>query len=136
MTVLMADIAIKEEIEPNEFHDWFLYFFVSNKEYSQYCSSGSVKKEKVLGRLTIMKNHFSKHFKLNAPSESENNSGLESKMPEKIQNEPGEQPDAVLVSNENENNSETEEISGHEENIQTLDFPADNEAELLIEQGA
>ena len=71
MVVIMADIAIKEEIEPDEFHDWFLYFFVSNKEYSQYCSSGSIKKEKVLGRLTTMEAHFTKHFKLDAPAEAE-----------------------------------------------------------------
>ena len=38
--------------------------------------------------------------------------------------------------NENEDNSETEEVSGQEENIQTLDFPMDNEAEPLIEQDA
>ena len=66
MVVIMADIAIKEEIEPNEFHDWFLYFFVSCKDYSQYCS-----KEKVLGRLTTMEAHFTKHFKLDAPAEAE-----------------------------------------------------------------
>ena len=71
MVVIMADIAIKEEIEPNEFHDWFLYFFVSCKDYSQYCSSGSIKKEKVLGRLTTMEAHFTKHFKLDAPAEAE-----------------------------------------------------------------
>ena len=71
MVVLMADIAMKKDIEPNEFHDWFLYFFVSCKDYSQYCSSGSIKKEKVLGRLTTMEAHFTKHFKLDAPVEAE-----------------------------------------------------------------
>lgn len=136
MAILIADLAMKEGICESDFHDWFLYFFVSNREYSQYCSSGSVKKEKVLGRLSIMENHFSKHFKLDVPSKSENSSGLEAEIPEEIQNESGEQPDIVPVSNENEDNSETEEVSGQEENIQTLDFPMDNEAEPLIEQGA
>lgn len=136
MAILMADLAMKEGICESDFHDWFLYFFVSNKEYSQYCSSGSVKKEKVLGRLTIMENHFSKHFKLDAPSESENSSGFEAEIPEEIQNESGEQPDTDPVLSKNKGDSETEEISGQEENIQTLDFPMDNEAESLIEQGA
>ena len=83
-----------------------------------------------------MENHFSKHYKLDAPSESENSSGFEAEIPEEIQNESGEQPDTDPVLSKNKGDSETEEISGQEENIQTLDFPIDNEAESLIEQGA
>ena len=106
MVVIMADIAIKEEIEPDEFHDWFLYFFVSNKEYSQYCSSGSIKKEKVLGRLTTMEAHFTKHFKLDAPAEAE---ALESdeEIPE---------TDSTGTSDLEENEISTEETAKSEDN--------------------
>ena len=106
MVVLMADIAIKEAIEPYEFHDWFLYFFVSNKEYSQYCSSGSIKKEKVLGRLTTMEAHFTKHFKLDAPAEAE---ALESdeEIPE---------TDSTGTSDLEENEISTEETAKSEDN--------------------
>ena len=106
MVVIMADIAIKEEIEPDEFHDWFLYFFVSNKEYSQYCSSGSIKKEKVFGRLTTMEAHFTKHFKLDAPAEAE---ALESdeEIPE---------TDSTGTSDLEENEISTEETAKSEDN--------------------
>ena len=107
MVVIMADIAIKEEIEPNEFHDWFLYFFVSNKEYSQYCSSGSIKKEKVLGRLTTMEAHFTKHFKLDAPAEAEEDSESDEEIPE---------TDSTGTSDLEESEISTEETAESEDN--------------------
>lgn len=107
MVVIMADIAIKEEIEPNEFHDWFLYFFVSNKEYSQYCSSGSIKKEKVLGRLTTMEAHFTKHFKLDAPAEAEEYSESDDEIPE---------TDSTGTSDLEESEISTEETAESEDN--------------------
>ena len=107
MVVIMADIAIKEEIEPDEFHDWFLYFFVSNKEYSQYCSSGSIKKEKVLGRLTTMEAHFTKHFKLDAPAEAEEDSESDDEIPE---------TDSTGTSDLEESEISTEETAESEDN--------------------
>lgn len=65
MAIMMADLALEKDITPYDFHNWFLYFFVVRKsEYGQYCSSGSIKKEKVLGRLETMTNHFYEHFHL------------------------------------------------------------------------
>ena len=107
MVVIMADIAIKEEIEPNEFHDWFLYFFVSCKDYSQYCSSGSIKKEKVLGRLTTMEAHFTKHFKLDAPAEAEEDSESDEEIPE---------TDSTGTSDLEESEISTEETAESEDN--------------------
>ena len=125
MVVLMADIAIKEAIEPYEFHDWFLYFFVSNKEYSQYCSSGSIKKEKVLGRLTTMEAHFTKHFKLDAPAEAE---ALESdeEIPE---------TDSTDTSNLEESEISTEETAKSEDNkISTEEISESEESETSTEE--
>lgn len=107
MVVIMADIAIKEELEPDEFHDWFLYFFVSNKEYSQYCSSGSIKKEKVLGRLTTMEAHFTKHFKLDAPAEAEEDSESDEETPK---------TDSTDTTNLEESEISTEETAESEDN--------------------
>ena len=117
MVVIMADIAIKEEIEPDEFHDWFLYFFVSNKEYSQYCSSGSIKKEKVFGRLTTMEAHFTKHFKLDAPAEAE---ALESdeEIPE---------TDSTGTSDLEESEISTEETAESEDSEITAEATAESE---------
>ena len=65
MVIILADIALTKGIKAYDFHNWFLYFFVACKnEYGQYCSSGSIKKEKVLGRLETMTNHFYKHFRI------------------------------------------------------------------------
>ena len=150
MVVLMADIAIKEEIEPNEFHDWFLYFFVSNKEYSQYCSSGSIKKEKVLGRLTTMEAHFTKHFKLEAPAEAEESSENNEKTPETdsadleecdISTEESTESEEIETSTEER---ELEEETTQEENDSFMNPPADTASEevptnedcYLVEQGA
>lgn len=155
MAIIKADIAIKEEIEPNEFHDWFLYFFVSNKEYSQYCSSGSIKKEKVLGRLTTMEAHFTKHFKLDAPVEAEESSESEEETPETDSTDTTDLEETDTTSNEEENaetidtetfnvESETEENGEQNENDSFMNPPADAASEevptnddcYLVEQGA
>ena len=70
MAIILADIALTKGIKAYDFHNWFLYFFVACKnEYGQYCSSGSIKKEKVLGRLETMTNHFYKHFRIDDTKE-------------------------------------------------------------------
>ena len=126
MVVIMADIAIKEELEPDEFHDWFLYFFVSNKEYSQYCSSGSIKKEKVLGRLTTMEAHFTKHFKLDTPAEAEENSESDEEIPE---------TDSTDTSNLEESEISTEETAKSEDNkISTEEISESEESETSTEE--
>lgn len=121
MTIIMADIAMKEEIEPDEFHDWFLYFFVSNKEYSQYCSSGSIKKEKVIGRLTTMQEHFYKHFKL----KSSKNDSSEEDMEQTAETE-----EAVEISCEEDSDfEENEDSQDQEANELFLNTPANGESE-------
>lgn len=154
MVVLMADVAIKEEIEPNEFHDWFLYFFVSCKDYSQYCSSGSIKKEKVLGRLTTMEAHFTKHFKLEDSAEAEAPESDE-ETPETDSTDTTDLEEIDLTSNEEKNaetvdtetssvENETEENNEQDENDSFMNPPADTDSEdelstkeeYLVEQGA
>ena len=66
---LMADMALERNITNSQFRTWYHCFLQYCKEdYSQYCSSGSIKKEKVLGRINVMSDAFEKYF---APVEDE-----------------------------------------------------------------
>ena len=127
MVVMMADVAMKKDIEPNEFHDWFLYFFVSCKDYSQYCSSGSIKKEKVNGRLSTMEAHFTKHFKLEDSAEAED--------PESEEDTPETDSDDTVdeeTTSDNEELVDACETSSEEENAETSDtesFTEESESE-------
>lgn len=131
MVVIMADIAIKEEIEPDEFHDWFLYFFVSNKEYSQYCSSGSIKKEKVLGRLTTMEAHFTKHFKLDAPAKAEEDSESGEDEPETDSTNTSDLEESEISTEENAESEDNETSS--EETIESEESETSSE-EIELEE--
>lgn len=60
---LMADIALERSISNFHFRMWFNDFFAKHKkEYNCYCSSGSIKKEKTLGRIAIMSKYFDEYF--------------------------------------------------------------------------
>lgn len=142
MVMLMADTAIKNEISASDFYDWFLYFFVSNKQYNQYCSTGSVKREKVLGRLNTMESHFNKHFKL---ADVSDDGDSDDEKTESIENSANPETDLYSTKNsilEDEDTSSTEEMNESEENpdpeesCQTAAVPENMETELLIEQGA
>lgn len=52
-------------VGPMYFRQWFSYFFDECYEnYKQYCSSGSIKKEKTLKRIDIMENSLRRYFEL------------------------------------------------------------------------
>lgn len=79
---LIADKALAESITGTNFRRWYNSFFEDHKkEYNLYCSSGSIKKEKTLGRIEIMTRYFDEYFReLNSqnakesPSESDDTS--------------------------------------------------------------
>ncbi len=61
---LMADKALSLSISGTNFRRWFYDFFENHKEeYGQYCSSGSIKKEKTLGRIEVMERYFDEYFR-------------------------------------------------------------------------
>lgn len=61
---LMADKALGLSISGTNFRRWFTDFFDKHKdEYGQYCSSGSIKKEKTLGRIEVMERYFDDYFR-------------------------------------------------------------------------
>ncbi len=52
-------------VGPMYFRQWFSYFFDECYEnYKQYCSSGSIKKEKTLKRIEVMESSLKKYFEL------------------------------------------------------------------------
>lgn len=64
----MADEAINNDIKAEDFYKWFEIFadkYNPDCAYAQYCSTGSVKKEKVEGRISVMSKDFRDYFKLN-----------------------------------------------------------------------
>ena len=65
MFIYMADEAMEHDIAAEDFYSWFKEFadnYKPNDDYSQYCSTGSIKKEKVLGRIEVLKADFAKYF--------------------------------------------------------------------------
>ena len=61
---LIADKALAESITGTNFRRWYNSFFDEHKEeYNQYCSSGSIKKEKTLGRIEVMTRCFEEYFR-------------------------------------------------------------------------
>lgn len=75
IVMLAADTAMGDSYDPLKnlyrvgpmyFRQWFSYFFDEcYGEYKQYCSSGSIKKEKTLKRIEIMEASLVKYFELN-----------------------------------------------------------------------
>lgn len=62
--MLIADEALKMSVTGTNFRRWFYNFFDEHKdEYNQYCSSGSIKKEKTLGRIEVMSKWFETYFR-------------------------------------------------------------------------
>lgn len=70
---LIADKALAESITGTNFRRWYNSFFEEHKkEYNLYCSSGSIKKEKTLGRIEIMTRYFDEYFReLNSQTSAE-----------------------------------------------------------------
>lgn len=70
---LIADKALTESITGTNFRRWYNSFFEEHKkEYNLYCSSGSIKKEKTLGRIEIMTRYFDEYFReLNSQNATE-----------------------------------------------------------------
>lgn len=74
IVMLAADTAMGDQYDPVKncyrvgpmyFRHWFISFFEeSYEEYKQYCSSGSIKKEKTLKRIAIMEGSLKKYFEL------------------------------------------------------------------------
>lgn len=86
---LIADKALAESITGTNFRRWYNSFFEEHKkEYNLYCSSGSIKKEKTLGRIEIMTRYFDEYFReLNSQNATESPSESSDTFSEVISDE-------------------------------------------------
>lgn len=87
------------QVGPMYFRQWFSYFFDEcYEDYKQYCSSGSIKKEKTLKRIEVMEQSFRKYFEL-----EENASSNEAFLPD----DSTSLKDADFVENNSQTNNGT-----------------------------
>lgn len=78
---LMADKALKLSITGTKFRRWYDDFFDKHKdEYNQYCSSGSIKKEKTIGRIEVMERCFDDYFRDDMEESTEQKEIVERKV--------------------------------------------------------
>lgn len=86
IVMLAADTAMGDSYDPVKnvyrvgpmyFRQWFSYFFAEcYEEYKQYCSSGSIKKEKTLKRIEIMEASLVGYFELEETDNAEQDTAL------------------------------------------------------------
>ncbi len=86
IVMLAADTAMGDSYDPVKnlyrvgpmyFRQWFSYFFAEcYEEYKQYCSSGSIKKEKTLKRIEIMETSLVGYFELEETGKAEQDTAL------------------------------------------------------------
>lgn len=117
---LVADIALEQSITGSNFRRWYYSFFEEHKEeYSQYCSSGSIKKEKTNGRIEVMTKYFTKYFQELKESETVKNESVSNYVENiQISSEATDSEEVISIvesssTSDNENTITTEE-SDHE----------------------
>lgn len=74
MFFVVADKAIKDNVDDADFYNWFREFadsYSKDCEYAQYCSSGSVKKVNTMERIRIMQESFAKYLADNNMDDAE-----------------------------------------------------------------
>lgn len=86
IVMLAADTAIGNDYDstkniyrvgPKYFRQWFCYFFDEcYEDYKQYCSSGSIKKEKTLKRIEVMESSLVEYFELKEVMQDEQDTPL------------------------------------------------------------
>lgn len=70
--IYLADFSMDNDKKPIFFRQWYQWFIDEDElqeDYKTYCSTGSTKLEKVLGRVKTMMLSFCKYFELEIPEE-------------------------------------------------------------------
>lgn len=132
MVMLCADAALGDEydmnkklfrIGPKYFYQWFNTFFEDEfEEYSNYCSSGSTRKDKTCMRIELMQNSLITYFELdgdehysNGESNSESNGSDETiDTPELEQEEAATSDECESISFVDELLADSEDNSSNE----------------------
>lgn len=74
MFIYVADDAINAGITASEFYSWFEQFagkYSPDCKYAEYCGTGSIKKDKVNGRIAVLKEDFEQYFADELSSDNE-----------------------------------------------------------------
>lgn len=137
MVILAADTAMGKDCNPAKniyrvgpmyFRQWFSYFFAECYEnYKQYCSSGSVKKEKTLKRIEIMEQSLKEYFELEESPTPEQQEDTTIQADDSVQDDQPLQEDNFV-----QNDGETQENDAIQENEQSGE--TDN-SEIQAEKG-
>lgn len=134
IAMLTADTAMGNDYDsakgiyrvgPMYFRQWFSYFFDEcYGDYKQYCSSGSIKKEKTLKRIEIMESSLKRYFELEDMTEPEQD---EQTAPLSEESSPEEE--ALSDGSMPLSDADTAENGPLDENAEEIPIPQD-EAEL------
>lgn len=138
VVILAADTAMGNDhdasrniyrVGPMYFRQWFPFFFSEcYGEYSQYCSSGSIKKEKTLKRIELMEQSLKEYFELETiPEQEQQTEGQNSRTEDSgTQKEgcAGSPPSESSVSREE--NSQTETCAAYLLEKPSDGFPSDD----------
>lgn len=134
IVMLAADTAMGDGYDPVKnvyrvgpmyFRQWFSYFFAEcYEEYKQYCSSGSIKKEKTLKRIEIMESSLVGYFELEETDKAEQDTALSE--------EDSPADEAILTEEESsvDESALTEEDSSPEEPAPSNDSEPSADADL------
>lgn len=121
---LMADRALNQSISGTNFRRWYIDFFEKHKdEYNPYCSSGSVKKEKTMGRIEVMERCFCNYFRTDLEEAIPKQKGIHKKNFlestesarqshfENVDDSTDKNTEAVTASTSDKDNTETKDFS-------------------------
>ena len=98
-------------VGPMYFRQWFAEFFAEQYEdYRQYCSSGSIKKEKTLKRIEIMEASLVEYFELDNDDDTEQETDFLPEDDTSTQTGEDDLPEVCESSSDTETPESTEEI--------------------------
>lgn len=128
---LMADKALSLSISGTNFRRWFYNFFDNHKEeYGQYCSSGSVKKEKTLGRIEVMEKYFDDYFRTDVEGATEQEETVENEVLELTESTEQEATTTEDESEQKSPDTEQEEASSDESTAEQNDNVSDKSSDV------
>lgn len=144
MVILTADTAMGKEYDsakniyrvgPMYFRQWFSYFFTECYEtYRQYCSSGSIKKEKTLKRIEVMEQSLKEYFELEEISALEQQKDNAMQENDAVAEDNSVQEDGAMQEDEQPEETDTSNILLEEDtDTSTSRTPIPNDEFILRE---
>lgn len=122
-------------VGPMYFRHWFICFFEEcYEEYKQYCSSGSIKKEKTLKRIEIMEASLIEYFELeDTDTDEQPNQDVTQSDDSTPLTDANAAENGLSVENETED-TDSQEISEHASVAEDTDLYTASERTETIEE--